>query len=558
MATLKSQCPVCGKDAKLKYETPFGKKVLRAYTCGHTKFTEKDVETPAEINPTKAEVDAVIKSVTQSLTETHELTRFDDDGGCQLVRHISPSLFSIDYEKRAYEYQEEGIEFIEKSNFRCLIADAMGLGKTVQALIALKRNIDKLQNVLIIVKGATTLQWCEEFKDWIDDSPFGIMPIVNRECILPGFKYYVISMDFIGRKGVLDKLKTIGIKTLVLDECQAYKNDGTGRTAALFKFITEQEIQHIIALSGTPIKNRAVEYFSILNILDPEKFYSKRAFERNWLEQNDKGQYTRIADYMMELFRKYTSKYILRREKRDVLKNLPPVRRNYVMVEITDPAFKDIYNSQLDLFQNFVNTAGSKVNSTVLLGWLAKMRGIAGQAKVEWAMEYIQNVMDDTDESLAVGIHHHSVRDTLYLATKASGYDPLKLSGEDDIYQKDRVQRAFNEGRNRLLIINELAGGVGLNLQKKCHHFVALERMWNSADEEQFEARFDRNGQEFPVEGTYPIAAGTIDEWFHDMVAEKRKIFAETMGDKHADIAIESDDEFIATLVERTLQNRLK
>lgn len=556
MATLKSKCPTCGKDAKLKYETPFGTKVLRAFTCGHTVFTVFDA---ANLNPTTNEVDEFLKTIDPTIEESSEtaLSRYDDDGGCLITNTIPPSFYSLDYEKRAYPFQIEGVYFAENSHFRCLIADAMGLGKTIQALITIKRN-PGLQNVLIIVKGATTLQWCAEFKEWVDNSPFGIMPIINRESILPGFKYYVISMDFIARKGVLDKLLKLGIKTVILDECQAYKNDDTGRTKALFKLLTEGEIKNVLALSGTPIKNKAVEYFPILNILDPEKFYSKRAFERNWLEQNSKGQYTRISEYLLPAFREHTSRYILRREKRDVLKNLPPLRRSYMMVEITDPAFKDIYNSNLDLFSNFVNTAGSKVNSTVLLGWLAKMRGIAGQAKVEWAMSYISDVMDDTDESLAVGIHHHSVRDTLYLACKASGYDPLKLSGEDDIFQKDRVQNAFNSGRSRLLIINELAGGVGLNLQHACHHFVALERMWNSADEEQFEARFDRDGQKYPVEGIYPIAAGTIDEWFHEMVATKRKIFHETMGDKNADFAIESDEEFLNELVQRTLAGKLK
>lgn len=542
MASLKSKCPTCGKDAKMKYETPFGSKVLRAFTCGHTVFTDIEVSPEASLE----EVDAFLSTLNTKIDD--ELGRFDDDGGVLSYSSVDKSFFSLDGSKRAYEFQIEGVHFIEHTNFNCLVADDMGLGKTIQALVAVKRNMGKVCPVLFIVKGATTLQWCAEFREWVDSTPMAVMPIINRECIIPGFDFYVISMDFINRKGVEEALEKLNFKLVILDECQSYKNDSTGRTKSLITLIQNSKIKHRIGLSGTPIKNRAIEYFVMLNLLDPQRFYSKKAFRDSWIEGN------RIAPWRLDAFREVTKRYIIRREKRDVLKNLPPMRRNYVLVEITDPAIKNLYNAELDLFSNFTKTA-QKLNSTVLLGWLAKMRAITGQAKVPWALEYVQNVMDDSDESLAVGIHHHSVRDTIYFATKACGYEPLKISGEDDIFAKDRAQRAFNEGRSRLLVLNMIAGGVGLNLQKACHHFVALERMWNSADEEQFEARFDRDGQTYPVEGTYPYAAGTIDEWFHEMVMEKRKMLKETMGD--ASFNVEADEEFLNALVQRTLENRL-
>lgn len=557
MATLKLQCPICKKDAKLKYETPFGKKMLRVFLCGHSMFTEEDSpatpvqEAPPE--PTLEEINALLEKYESQLE-----SQFETDGGGQVVDFIDPSFFSLDYEHRAYEFQQQGVKFAEHANFNCLIADDMGLGKTIQALLVLKRNRAKLTPTLIVVKGATTLQWCKEFKKWVDNNPIGIMPLVNRESIIPGFQFYVISMDFISRKGVLERLLKLKLKSIILDECQAYKDQSTNRTDALFKLIKKAEIKYKIGLSGTPIKNKAIEYFPILNLLDPSRFYTKVGFARTYLVQNERGVYSRLNPQMEAYFRQVTSKYIIRREKREVLKNLPPLRRDFILVEIEDPEIKQLYNAEIDLMQNFLKTnKNGKVNSTVLLGWLAKMRAIAGQAKVPWAMDYIQEAMDNTDDSLAVGIHHHSVRDTLYLASKAMGYDPLKLSGEDSLWIKDKVQTDFNEGRNRLLIINALAGGVGLNLQKACHHAVVLERLWNSADEAQFECRFDRDGQKYPVEVKYPMAVGTIDEWFHELVSAKRKDFHRTMGDTLADVAIEQDEQFIQTLVERTLANRL-
>ena len=101
--------------------------------------------------------------------------------------------------------------------------------------------------------------------------------------------------------------------------------------------------------------------------------------------------------------------------------------------------------------------------------------------------------------------------------------------------RKNRVQQKFNNGEDRLLILNMLAGGVGLDLQS-CSTALVLERQWNSADEEQFEGRFHRDGQTKPVTITYLIARGTIDEWFHNLVVQKRRLFHEIVGGHEPDL----------------------
>jgi len=564
MATLKHECPFCHKPAKLKSEFPFGKKIMRSYLCGHTEFTS--VTAPMEFTPTQADI-ALINEI-----DTNELARFDDDGGHipWIKPEIDPSFWAlaptepffcnecqeIHAVHHAYAYQREGVKFAEHANFSALIADAMGLGKTIQGLLLIRRNVEALTPTLFAVKGSTQLQWCHQLKYWLDDTPLGVMPIMNRESIIRGFKYYVISIDFLARKGVLDKLIALGIKLIIVDECQNFKNLSSQRTKALIKYIEECKIEYKVFLSGTPIKNRASEYYPVLNLLDPVRFYSQASFCKNWLIPNEKGIYTRIDPYMLDKFHELTSQYIIRREKRDVLTSLPKLMpRDYQYMEIEDPLLKDIYNNELDLFQNFQRTAG-KINSTVLLGWLAKMRAITGQAKVPWAIEYTEEFMNDTEDSLLLGIHHVSVRDTLYLAMTQKGYSVVKFSGEDNIYAKERAKEGFISKRFRLMIMNMLAGGVGVDgLQKVCSNAVVLERQWNAADEEQFESRLDRDGQKIPCTFVYPIAKGTVDEWFHDGVAVKRQICAETLGDS---FEIESDEGFLRDLVDKTLSNPLR
>jgi len=85
--------------------------------------------------------------------------------------------------------------------------------------------------------------------------------------------------------------------------------------------------------------------------------------------------------------------------------------------------------------------------------------------------------------------------------------------------------------RSRIMIASTLAAGEGLNLQF-CADAVMLERQWNPANEEQAEGRFHRFGQLHPVTVTYMIASETIDEYFTELVEQKRAIVGSTLDNK--------------------------
>jgi non-specific serine/threonine protein kinase len=348
----------------------------------------------------------------------------------------------------------------------------------------------------------------------------------------------------------------LGIELIIVDECQNFKDASSERSKALVKFIEETKIKHKIFLSGTPIKNRASEYFVALNLLAPTIFNSDMQFKREWLIPNEKGIYTRIDPYRLEEFRTLISQWIIRREVKDVQKNLPKLTRDFQWFQIEDPIVKKSYNAEIGLFESFMRTA-SRIDSTTLLGWLARMRAITGAAKVPWALDYAEEFLESSDKSLILGIHHHTVRDTLYL--KLRHLKPLKFSGEDNIYAKERIKNAFINQESRLMIMNMIAGGTGTDgLQKVCYSMVCLERQWSSADEEQFEKRINRDGQQYPCSVVYPIAKGTIDEWFYNLVEIKREILRETMGDSEASSYDPiSDGGLLKELAEMTIANRL-
>lgn len=538
---LQHPCKYCGKAAELLSEIPMGTRSLYAFKCGHSEIRETVRTAPTETRINISTVGGVERETSVAVLDEEE----------KETPETLENFFSVDRSKEVYPFQQEGVHFTEAADFKVLIADAMGLGKTVQALSTLTRNRERTLPALVIVKSSTIFQWIGESKTWLDARPFFALPILDRACMIPGYQVYVISMDLLSRKGIVDKLLTFGIKTVVVDECQSFKDSSSKRTVALIDFIQRGKIENRIFLSGTPIKNRASEYFVILNLLAPEHFPSFAQFKHRWLVPNEKGQYTRLNPYCIEEFRALTSRWIIRREKTEVLKNLPPMARNTEMVYIEDPRVRQSYNQQLDLFNNFLNTA-ERITATDILGWLAKMRHITGLAKVQNALEFIEEHLESSEEPISVGIHHTSVRDLLHTTLTAKGFKPLKLSGEDSPWMKNRIIERFTEGDSRILIINMLAGGVGLNIQS-CPNALVLERQWSSADEEQFEARFHRNGQKNAVTITYMIAKGTIDEWFHELVETKRKILGETLDGWD----LSSDDDAIKGLVEKTLAGRI-
>ena len=556
---------------------PIGKVEYVIFRCGHVNqhpygengatpnnYVEPLVEAapPPPERPTTEELYQELKElvhppvVESNLTPSVKATPLTN---CGTELKVHENFSSCDSTMRSYDFQTEGVKFIQKTNLRCLIADATGLGKTIQALLALRETPD-LQPfpVLILVKSSIIYQWSEEYRRWANPLPMKVCPVITKDHLIPGFEAYVMSMDLLGRMKPkdLEVLAALKIQTVILDEVHNYKNPEAARSKNLIRFLQANGIEKIIALSATPIKNRADEYFTILNLLDPTQFYSLMRFRNRWLTQNDKYQYTRLNPYLVEDFKTLTSKYILRREKHDVLTNLPPLSRNYVYVEIEDENLKKSYNKTLDLFSNWLNDSGGKntgINATELLGWLARLRAITGAAKCQNAIDFAQEHLDSTDENLTIGINHISVRDTIKMIFQDAGYSCESLSGEDNSYTKNRIVNRFQNGDFRLLVLNMKSGGEGLNLQN-CANALILERAWNAADEEQFEGRFHRNGQLNAVSVTYFIARGTIDQFFHEMVSYKRKIVGEILV---KDWNFTSDSDSIRELSEIIVRNKL-
>lgn len=490
---------------------------------------------------------------------------------------------SLDNKNQARPFQIDGLRFLDidpitntkREKVRVIIGDETGLGKTVQSLLILKNRPDDMLPCLNVVKAPTMAQWVRMIKTWFSKDFNAVQIIKGSNALwLPGFKIYLISMDtlrlFVETEDKVVSLKpefanfvnTIGgFKSIIFDECQGIKNSESqrgvafetiqklcgpinihGTVANLDNFTLEEhelgksivsEIPHFIGLSATAITGSAEEYYTVLHVIDPKNFGPDlNTYRIKWLEQDYKGRWTRIRRDKMSQFHELLKKYVIRRKKCDVLKDLPEFERNYNHIKIEDARIKKLYNQELDVINKKLSENGSAAIKS-LGESIATLRRIIGMAKALHVADEIAADYEDNPAApkLVVGMHHQDSIALMFNALTNAKLKPLVLDGSMNSQAKDTaIQQFRNDPTKKILILSMLAGGVGIDgLQHVCSKMITVERQWRAAHEEQYEGRLHRDGQPLPVSNEIYVALGTIDEYMDKRVEQTRAIVQETL-----------------------------
>jgi len=496
-------CAVCGKIAFEESRINTGTETLSKLRCGH-----------------------IMKFQVLKAPEIEEDFYYSSNTG----KHLMP-------------FQDETVQFIYNAGGRCLVAHEQGLGKTVCALAALGQRKEMLP-ALVLCKSNLMWQWAKQSVEWL---PGDIIPQIistSKDIVIPGCDIYIVSYDMIRRLPVETILMGFShIKTVVLDECQHIKSTESKRTIGVRMLTTDRP--YVLALSGTPIKNHAGEFYSILNILHPERFPSKKYFEHNFVDTYFDGRSWKMGGLSNEsYFRERTDDFILRYEQKDVLPDLPPFTRTFDYYDI-DSDLRAAYDGVAEELQNFLDKEGdgafSFANYQYVMAFLTKMRQITGVAKVPAAIDKITDLMENTEHKIVVFLHHHIARDLLIRGLDKWCDDnnylrPLTITNQTP-EEREKIKNKFREDtKRRIIVLGTLSSGEGVDgLQDVCAKMIVLERQWNPANEEQAEKRLHRMGQAMPVEANYMVAIGTVDELFTEMVERKRQITKETYGDSEVE-----------------------
>lgn len=454
-------------------------------------------------------------------------------------------------------FQNYGVQFLDRLNGRGLIGDEMGLGKTVEALAYLQLHPEK-RPVVIVCPASLKTNWYRETVKWITDPEDEIVILSGkpkRNQVPPKAKIYIVNYDILVNKrktdpetrkkadipatGWADHFNLTGLvqgvkpEVIILDEAHYIKNRNALRTKAVKKLC--RGIPSVIALTGTPIVNRPVEMYNTIQILDPDLFPSFFNFAMRYCGavNNGWGWDFNGSSNVKELHDKLTARIMLRRLKKDVLKELPEKERSVVLFELTNRRNYDRAETDFIAWLRAQDpekaTAAEKAETLVRI---EKLKQLAIEGKIDACIEWIENFLD-AGRKLVVFTTHQN---TLDRVVKHFGNQAVKLDGStSQVKRQDAVDDFQTKDRIRLFVGNLKAAGVGLTLTA-ASDTCFLELGWTPGEHDQAEDRVHRIGQEADrVSAWYLLADETIEAEISELLDEKRKVIGRILDGKEAD-----------------------
>lgn len=438
-----------------------------------------------------------------------------------------------------YPFQEAGVAFIEAANGKAMVSDEMGLGKTVQALVYLAMHAE-IRPVLLIVPSIVATNWKRETRKWLpSESVYRIRS--GKDPIPESTQILIVTYDMAWRRE--EDLKAFAPKAIILDECHYAKNIKTKRTKAVLKIAEACNPLSVLALSGTPIVNRPVEFFTALRLLRSFDFRSWKWYVHRYCNAHHNGYGLDVsgASNTEELSSRLKD-LMVRRLKKDVLPELPDKIREMVDVEIST---KDRW-----AYDKAVEAAYADNGDGAHLAAITAARHAVGSAKVKAAVEWIREYHDQ-DQPVVVFAHHQDVLAGLLDGCTSSKIRAKLIDGSTSADKRGAYVEEFQRGDLDAILISTMAGGVGITLTRSSNVLVT-ERQWTPAAEIQAEDRLHRIGQKSSVLCRYLRVSGTVDQDMDELIEEKREVLHQVLDGAPSEQKLDITSDLIKRWEERT------
>ena len=445
-----------------------------------------------------------------------------------------------------YQFQKDGINFGIERKGRILLADEMGVGKSIQAIgIALlyKENWP----VLIICPSSLKLVWRDEILKWIPDINKDKINIQifksGKDQFKCGEKFYIMSYDLTIK--LEQKITDKKFNFIIADEAHYLKSPDAKRTKCLIPII--QKSKRVLLLTGTPILSRPVELYPLLTMLRPDLFHNFNIFGYRYCDpkKNFFGTDWTGSSCAKEL--NYILKNIMiRRLKKDVMNQLAPKKRQKVEIQTDPKIIKQIaaisINSEallkkLDEFNN--NPYSLKFNNDNenlevegnenIVNLFNKIYMLSAEAKAQGVKDYIRYLIENKCKFLIFG-HHKIMLDAIEDEVKKLKIDYIRIDGKVKVEKRQEYVNKFQSDETCLVaILSITACYTGITLTA-ASTVVFSELHMTPAVMIQAEDRAHRIGQEHEcVNIPYLYGPDTLDEILFKMLNQKQNIFSNTL-----------------------------
>jgi superfamily II DNA or RNA helicase len=451
-----------------------------------------------------------------------------------------------------YAYQVETVRKVLRSfRGRVLLADEVGLGKTIEAGMVLKEYMLRgmVKKTLILTPPALMSQWCEELSSKFDLAPISTDAIALRqdpERFWQTHDLIVASLALARNKHHRPLLGRIGFDMVIVDEAHHVKND---RTVG-WKLVNELKSRFLLLLSATPVENNLMDLFSLVTLLKPGQLGTKTSFRRQFVLRGDPTQ-----PRNRERLRGLIGEVMIRNTRALADIKLPVRHASTVLVEGA-PAERELYAKLTDLvregFQGKVSRlslglllqeAGSSpraVRKTLLkMSEHSRMDGSMKRQMTKLAKlcEYVPNtsktarlmeLLEISKEKVLVFSRFTATLEEIAQRLSESGISFSTFRGNMSAAEKDRAVGNFQNGNN-VMLCSEI-GGEGRNLQF-CSTMVNFDLPWNPMKIEQRIGRIHRIGQTRPVHVYNLCAANTAEHHILDVLDRRINMFELVIGE---------------------------
>ena len=426
-----------------------------------------------------------------------------------------------DYQKYGYCW----LKYVTDNSLGACLADDMGLGKTLQAIALLaKIHEKKRRRSLVIMPKSLIYNWENEIARFTPQLKIGVYYGINRD-----FKsledVQVILTTYGTVRNDIENLMKHKFEIIVLDESQNIKNINSQTTKAVLLLNAKKRI----ALSGTPIENNLLELYSLFRFLNPSMFGTVQMFTNNYIVPIQKYSDTSTIKEL----RKKIYPFLLRRVKKEVLKDLPDKIEKLIYVDMNDEHRK-YYEERRKYFYSMLeknNTVNGEVDKFFVLQAINELRRIVSSpeiddrkiisSKKEVLMENIIEAIENGHKVL-VFVNYLSSIERICESLKENKIKFLKMTGQT----KDRqslVDKFQNDSRYKAFVMTLKTGGVGLNLVSADTIFI-YDPWWNKTVENQAIDRAYRLGQDKTVFAYKMIMKNTIEEKILKLQEMKNKL----------------------------------